>query len=156
MKKSAVVLIVLGVLLFGVLVVALSIGGVYNGMVSKSQAADQAWAQVQNDYQRRADLIPNLVATVKGAANFESSTLEAVTTARASVGQVKIDPNQRADGCGPTGGVPEGPGWIVVGVIAVAGGVGELPEINGHGQFPRFAGATGGHGKPDYGIAAGF
>jgi len=93
MKKSAIVLIVLGVLLFGVLVVALSIGGAYNGMVSKSQAADQAWAQVQNDYQRRADLIPNLVATVKGAANFESSTLEAVTTARASVGQVKIDAN---------------------------------------------------------------
>jgi len=93
MKKSAIVLIVLGVLLFGALLVALSIGGVYNSMVGKSQAADQAWAQVQNNYQRRADLIPNLVATVAGAANFEKSTLTAVTDARASVGQVKIDPN---------------------------------------------------------------
>jgi len=54
---------------------------------------DSQWAQVQNVYQRRADLIPNLVATVSGAANFEKSTLTEITAARASVGQVKIDPN---------------------------------------------------------------
>src|SRR5258706_2571501 len=65
----------------------------YNGLVHKSQAVDQQWAQVQSVYQRRADLIPNLVSTVSGAANFEKSTLIAVTEARASVGQVKIDPN---------------------------------------------------------------
>ena len=52
---------------------------------------DAQWAQVENVYQRRADLIPNLVATVKGAANFEKSTLEAVTQARASVGQMQVD-----------------------------------------------------------------
>jgi LemA protein len=54
---------------------------------------DSQWAQVQNVYQRRADLIPNLVSTVSGAANFEKSTLTEITQARASVGQVKIDPN---------------------------------------------------------------
>ncbi len=65
----------------------------YNNFVSLSQNADSKWAQVENVYQRRADLIPNLVATVSGAANFEKSTLVEVTQARASVGQVKIDPN---------------------------------------------------------------
>ena len=64
----------------------------YNGLVGKSQAVDAQWAQVENVYQRRADLIPNLVATVAGAANFEKSTLQAVTEARASVGRIQVDP----------------------------------------------------------------
>jgi LemA protein len=68
-------------------------GGSYNRLVNLSQAVDKQWAQVQNVYQRRADLVPNLVATVSGAANFEKSTLTEITAARASVGQVKIDPN---------------------------------------------------------------
>jgi LemA protein len=71
-----------------VVVVALLIGGTYNALVTLSQAVDAQWGQVQNVYQRRADLIPNLVATVKGAANFESSTYTAVAKARASVGQI--------------------------------------------------------------------
>jgi len=62
----------------------------YNGLVHKSQAVDQQWAQVQSVYQRRADLIPNLVSTVSGAANFEKSTLTEVTNARASVGRVNL------------------------------------------------------------------
>src|SRR5712675_681026 len=68
----------------------------YNGLVRKSQAVDQQWAQVQSVYQRRADLIPNLVNTVAGAANFEKSTLTEVTNARASVGRVQmtLDPNK--------------------------------------------------------------
>ena len=66
----------------------------YNKLVSLSQGTDGAWANVQNVYQRRLDLIPNLVATVQGAANFEKSTITEVTSARASVGQVKLDPNQ--------------------------------------------------------------
>src|SRR6059036_3600100 len=70
-----------------VLVAVLALAGTYNHLVSLSQAVDQQWAQVESVYQRRADLIPNLVATVQGAANFEKSTLEAVTKARASVGQ---------------------------------------------------------------------
>ena len=64
----------------------------YNRLVGLQQGVDQQWAQVQNVYQRRADLIPNLVQTVSGAANFEKGTLTEITQARASVGQVKIDP----------------------------------------------------------------
>ena len=70
-----------------VIILALIAGGSYNRLVGLSQAVDAQWAQVESVYQRRADLIPNLVATVQGAANFEKSTLEAVTKARASVGQ---------------------------------------------------------------------
>src|SRR6202046_3831795 len=62
----------------------------YNGLVSLQQGTNAQWAQVQNVYQRRADLVPNLVSTVAGAANFERSTLEAVTNARASVGRVQL------------------------------------------------------------------
>lgn len=57
----------------------------YNSLVEKQQKVDQAWAQVENQYQRRADLIPNIVNTVKGYAEHESSTLEAVTNARAGL-----------------------------------------------------------------------
>jgi len=78
-----------------VLLIVLMAGGCaltsYNGLVGSSQAVDAQWAQVENVYQRRADLIPNLVATVKGAAAFEQDTLVAVTQARASVGQMKVD-----------------------------------------------------------------
>lgn len=63
--------------------------GSYNKLVQLSQAVDAQWAQVENAYQRRADLVPNLVETVKGAAKFEQSTMVAVTEARAKVGQVQ-------------------------------------------------------------------
>lgn len=79
------------VLLFGIMMIGGCAG--YNRLVNLSQETDKQWAQVQNVYQRRADLIPNLVATVSGAANFEKSTLTEITAARASVGQLKIDPN---------------------------------------------------------------
>ena len=68
--------------------------GSYNSLVALSQSVDGKWAQVQSQYQRRADLIPNLVQTVSGAANFEKSTLTEITQARASVGQVQLNPNQ--------------------------------------------------------------
>jgi LemA protein len=74
------------------LILVLIAVGSYNGLVAQSQAVDSKWAQVENDYQRRADLIPNLVQTVKGAADFEKSTLTDIVDARASVGQVRIDP----------------------------------------------------------------
>jgi LemA protein len=82
------------VLLFIVIVCGIAIATSYNRLVGLQQNVDAKWAQVQNVYQRRADLIPNLVNTVAGAANFEKSTLEAVTNARASVGRVQLDPNK--------------------------------------------------------------
>src|SRR5438445_12625504 len=85
--------VVAGILLLVILILVIAGAGSYNRMVKLSQSVNQQWAQVQNNYQRRADLIPNLVNTVSGAANFEKSTLTEVTQARASVGQVKIDPN---------------------------------------------------------------
>jgi LemA protein len=87
-------LIVLIVVVFIVVIAAVGLAGSYNRLVRLQQAVDQSWAQVQNVYQRRADLIPNLVNTVSGAANFEKSTLVEVTNARASVGRVKLDPNR--------------------------------------------------------------
>jgi len=86
--------VVLVLLLFVAVFAALAVGGSYNRLVRLQQAVDQSWAQVQNVYQRRADLIPNLVNTVSGAANFEKSTLVEVTNARASVGRVRLDPNK--------------------------------------------------------------
>lgn len=65
----------------------------YNGLVSKQENVGLAWGNVESDYQRRADLIPNLVNTVKGYANFEQTTLTQVIEARASATQVKIDAN---------------------------------------------------------------
>jgi LemA protein len=94
MKKSSIALGCLGAVALAVVLVMVTIIGVYNGLVRGSQTVDKQWAQVQNVYQRRADLIPNLVATVSGAANFEKSTLNEITQARASVGQVKLDANQ--------------------------------------------------------------
>lgn len=87
-----------GIVSIGVIIlVVLAIFGIggcaYNGMVQKQEAVKSAWSQVENVYQRRSDLIPNLVNTVKGAANFEKETLTAVIEARASATQVKIDPN---------------------------------------------------------------
>src|SRR5205085_6726030 len=68
--------------------------GTYNRLVTLEQTVNKKWADVQSVYQRRADLIPNLVSTVQGAANFEKSTLTEVTNARASVGRVQLDPNK--------------------------------------------------------------
>src|SRR5678816_2126722 len=85
---------ILLVLAFVAVVVAMAVAGKYNALVKLDQSVNQSWAQVQNVYQRRADLIPNLVNTVQGAANFEQSTLTAVTEARASVGRVQINANQ--------------------------------------------------------------
>jgi LemA protein len=94
MKKLGIGCGILAGLAIVVLIVVALAAGSYNRLVRLSQSVDGQWAQVQNVYQRRADLIPNLVATVSGAANFEKSTLTDITQARASVGQVKIDPSK--------------------------------------------------------------
>ena len=88
MSTRNIVLIVIGGLI-------LLLGGCgcsgYNGLVQTDQNVKGKWANVESDYQRRSDLIPNLVNTVKGAADFEKSTLEAVVNARAQATQTKID-----------------------------------------------------------------
>ncbi len=85
---------IIAIIVVILVIVGFFLAGSYNRLVKLDQSVNQTWAQVQNVYQRRADLIPNLVNTVQGAANFEKSTLIAVTQARASVGRVQIDPNK--------------------------------------------------------------
>jgi LemA protein len=90
MSVGKILLIVVALLVAALLAAGVTVSGIYNRLVSLQQGTDAAWAQVQNVYQRRADLVPNLVNTVAGAANFEKSTLTEVVQARASVGQVKL------------------------------------------------------------------
>jgi LemA protein len=78
-----------------VVLVGLFAMSTYNGLVTSEQAVEAQWGQVQNVYQRRADLIPNLVASVKGAANFEQSTLTQVVEARSRVGQISAQATQQ-------------------------------------------------------------
>lgn len=76
-----------------VLCLAFMTGCGFNTVVEKDEAVKAAWAEVQSQYQRRADLVPNLVATVKGAANFEQQTLSAVVEARARATSINVDPS---------------------------------------------------------------
>jgi LemA protein len=75
-----------------IIIILLAVWGIssYNGLVDEQENVNQAWAQVENQYQRRADLVPNLVNTVKGAANFEQETLTQVTQARQQVNNIQI------------------------------------------------------------------
>jgi LemA protein len=91
MKKSIIVLVVIGVI---VLILFGSIRGTYNKMVAMEESVSASWSQVENVYQRRADLIPNLVATVQGYASHEQETLEGVIAARAKATSVTIDPSK--------------------------------------------------------------
>lgn len=84
MKKIVPILLVIVLLIWGV--------NVNNGLVSKQESVEAAWSKVETQYQRRADLIPNLVNTVKGAANFEQETLTSVIEARSKATSVSIDP----------------------------------------------------------------
>src|SRR6188768_2125913 len=89
MKKT---LIIAGVILVIVIIIYKTFAGTYNTMVELGEDIPKEWAQVETQYQRRADLIPNLVNTVKGYAEFEQETLTRVIEARASATAVKIDP----------------------------------------------------------------
>lgn len=95
--KNILIGIVAGVILLVLAVIAYLIPQ-YNGLVEQSQGVEKQWAQVENVYQRRADLIPNLVATVSGAADFEKTTLTAITEARSKVGQIKFSGMPDASG----------------------------------------------------------
>jgi LemA protein len=92
MKKSIGCL--LGVLVVAGLVAFIAVGQ-YNGLVSGEQQVEEAWSQVQNVYQRRADLVPNLVETVRGTSAFEQETLTAVVEARSRVGQISAQATQQ-------------------------------------------------------------
>ena len=85
MKKNTIITIAV------VAVLGFWLAGAYNGMVTAEEGVDTAWSQVENVYQRRADLIPNLVSTVKGYASHESETLEGVVNARANATQITVD-----------------------------------------------------------------
>lgn len=87
-------IIVIGVIIVIALLTVFPAIHTYNKMVRLDQNVKESWAQVENVYQRRSDLIPNLVSTVKGAANFEQTTLIKVIEARAKATQVTIDPSR--------------------------------------------------------------
>ena len=89
MNKKVIIWIAVAVVILGCFV---WVKNAYNSLVTSDENAQSAWSQVENVYQRRADLIPNLVATVKGYAAHESETLENVVAARAKATQVTIDP----------------------------------------------------------------
>ncbi|MBW7888424.1 MAG: LemA family protein [Bacteroidetes bacterium] len=89
MKKG----LIIGLSIVGVIILIIMWGvGIYNNIVKLDEGVNSAWAQVENQYQRRMDLIPNLVETVKGYANFEKSTLEGVIEARAKATQITLSP----------------------------------------------------------------
>jgi LemA protein len=82
---------ILGALALVVVLLGLWAVGSYNGLVGRREAVGSAWSQVENQYQRRMDLVPNLVEVVKGSAKFEKDTLTAVVDARARVGSMTVD-----------------------------------------------------------------
>ena len=83
----------LGIIVIIVLILGAKSCGTYNTLVARQQAVESQWAQVENVYQRRADLIPNLVATVKGFAAQESNVLQSVVAERAKVGSIQVTPD---------------------------------------------------------------
>src|SRR5712692_6579341 len=91
-RKTIVLLAVIGVIVFIGLGLFAWVTGTYNALVKLDEGVNQAWAQVQNQYQRRFDLIPNLVATVKGYAQHEREVFENVAEARSSVGKINVTP----------------------------------------------------------------
>lgn len=96
MKRNNVIRVAFGAIALVVMSLMTSCSS-YNGMVEAEEAVNSAWGQVENVYQRRADLVPNLVNTVKGAANFEKSTLESVVEARAKATSITIDPSNMTE-----------------------------------------------------------
>ncbi|MBQ7772354.1 MAG: LemA family protein [Bacteroidales bacterium] len=94
MKKGLITIVIIAAIVLGGF---LWVKGAYNRMVVEDENVQAAWAQVENVYQRRADLIPNLVATVKGYAEHESATLENVVAARAKATQMTIDPENLSE-----------------------------------------------------------
>lgn len=93
-KGWIILIVIVGLVIMGIAWVT----GINNNLVTKEETVNQAWANVENVYQRRLDLIPNLVNTVKGVANFEQQTLTAVIDARAKATSVQINPKNLDEG----------------------------------------------------------
>ncbi|GHW02249.1 hypothetical protein AGMMS50249_0350 [candidate division SR1 bacterium] len=114
MKKS---LIILVIIILIVLIAIASLSGEYNKLVTLDESVQTAWSQVENVYQRRMDLIPNLIATVKGEANFEQQTLTQITEARASATSMNVDvkdAQQMANFQSQQGGISQALGRLLV------------------------------------------
>ena len=90
-KTQAILLGTLGVIVLAIIVAVVSALSTYNSLVGKDETVATAWGNLQSQYQRRSDLIPNLVSTVKGYAKHESTTLEEVVSARAKATQITVD-----------------------------------------------------------------
>ena len=145
-RNLTLIIIVAVILLFG----GCACSG-YNNLVAKDENVKNKWANVQSDYQRRSDLIPNLVNTVKGAANFEQTTLTNVIEARAKATQVQINANDLT---------PENLAEFQQAQAGLSGALGRAAgcggSVSGSESDPEFqgpAGPTGRNRKPDQGFA---
>lgn len=96
MKNKALMFGCGGIVVLAIILIAWAVG-VYNNLVGLDENVNQSWSQVENQYQRRSDLIPNLVETVKGVAEFERGTFTDVAEARARVNQIKLTPEMLSD-----------------------------------------------------------
>jgi LemA protein len=121
----------IGVVVLLLVVVAMFMGQ-YNGLVDKQEGTRKAWQEIDNQYKRRNDLIPNLVATVQGAADFEKSTLTAVTEARASVGRMTLPPPTDEAAAKEYMAAQEGLGAALQKLLVVSE---RYPELKATGNF---------------------
>ena len=132
---TKIILGIAGVFVLVVVILIVAAVGTYNGLVNRSQAVDAQWAQVQNAYQRRADLIPNLVNTVSGAANFEKSTLTEITNARASVGRVQLSPNAAPTDPAQLAQFEQAQGQLTSALSRLLVVVERYPDLKANGNF---------------------
>jgi LemA protein len=136
MSAGKIFLIIAGAFALLAVILALWVAGIFNGLVTLEQGTDRTWADVQNDYQRRTDLVPNLVNTVSGAANFEKSTLTEITAARASVGKVTMQM--------PANGAPTDPAQLAAFESAQAQMGGALSHLLAVAEnYPTLKATTG-------------
>ena len=140
-----------GILVILAVIVGLSFAGTYNRLVTLGQDVDKNWAEVENQYQRRADLVPNLVATVQGAASFEKDTLTAVTEARASVGRATVTPGKAPADPQEFARYEQAQMQLGATLQRLSGRRREVPGSQGQPELPRPPGAARGHREPDHG-----
>lgn len=120
----------------------------YNNMVEKQEAVTAQWGNVENAYQRRADLIPNLVATVKGYAEHEQETFRQVTEARAKATQITVNPEQLTE---ESLQISAGTGSAESGAGTSVAYSGKLPRTKSKSKFSCIAGRTCRYRKPNFG-----